>query len=109
MILQHLMIMAATSTPKAPDLITTLIGAGPFGVLAGLFIWGFVVPKKPYDDLAADRDYWREAWKQEKDSHQVTREALTQSEKRGDAAVETANMTNKLLAGIQQVANKSER
>lgn len=108
MILHHVL-MAAASTPKSPDLVTTLIGAGPFGVLAGLFIWGFVVPKKPYDDLAADRDYWREAWKQEKDSHQKTREALEKSEKRGDIAVENANMTNKLLAGLQQVANRSER
>lgn len=109
MIIQH-MLMAAASAPKSPDLITTLIGAGPFGVLAGLFIWGFVVPKKPYDDLAADRDYWREAWKQEKDSHMKTREALTQSEKRGDAAVEAANTANKLLTGLSQMAaNKSER
>lgn len=106
----ELILAAGQSTGGSkPDLITTLIGAGPFGVLAALFIWGLVIPKKPYDDVAADRDYWREAWKQEKDAHQKTREAMSKLEQRGDAAVEAANTTAKLLGSLQHVVNKSER
>jgi hypothetical protein len=109
MILQHVMLMAASTTSKTPDLVTTLIGAGPFGVLAGLFIWGLVVPKKPYDDLVADRDYWRETFNKERESHEKTRAALGEAEKRGDAAVEAANTANKLLNGLSNIANKGER
>lgn len=105
----HELILAASQTSSKPDIWTTLVGAGPFGVLAALFIWGLVIPKKPYDDVSADRDYWREAWKAERDAHQKTREAMSKLEQRGDLAVEAASTTAKLLDSLQHVANKSDR
>jgi hypothetical protein len=91
------------------DLTTILIGSGPLGILAALFIWGLVVPKKSYEAIEADRDYWRETFKQEHESHQKTRDAMIQAEKRSDAAVEAAIAANKMLVGLQKIVSKSER
>lgn len=98
---------AADSTQ--PDLINALLGAGPFGLVAALFIWGLILPKKPYDDVAADRDYWREAYRRESENHQKTREALVAQEQRSDAAVEAANTANRLLDSLKHAASKSDR
>lgn len=107
------MILAASQSAdvggSSPDLVTTLVGAGPFGLLAALFIWGLVVPKKPYDDVSADRDYWREAYRQESEHHQKTREAMAKMEQRTDAAVEAANTASRLLESLRHVTSKSDR
>lgn len=109
MVTELILAASQSSDGAKPDLITTLVGAGPFGVLAALFIWGLVIPKKSYDDVAADRDYWREAWKQECDAHQKTREALKVSDQRGDVAVEAASTTARVLDSLQHVVHKNER
>lgn len=107
--LTEIILTASETGVTKPDLFTTLVGAGPFGILAALFIWGLVVPKKPYDDVAADRDYWRETYRQERDNHQKTREAMIKLEQRSDAAVEAANTANRLLDGLRHVAAKTDR
>ena len=106
----ELILAAGQSTGGSkPDLITTLIGAGPFGVLAALFIWGLVIPKKPYDDVAADRDYWREAYRTESVNHEKTREALVAQERRSDAAIEAASTATRILDSLQHAASKTDR
>lgn len=68
------------------------------------------MPKKSYEDVSADRDFWREAFQKESDAHSKTRTALAEEQKRGDAAVEAANTANSLLASLQHVAiTKSDR
>ena len=109
MVTELILAAGQTAGGTKPDLVTTLIGAGPWGVLAALFIWGLVIPKKPYDDVAADRDYWREAYRTESTNHEKTREALVAQERRSDAAIEAASTATRILDSLQHAASKSDR
>lgn len=105
----ELFLAVGQTTVTKPDFFTTLVGAGPFGILAALFIWGLVIPKKPYDDVAADRDYWREAYRTESTNHEKTREALVAQERRSDAAIEAASTATRILDSLQHAASKTDR
>jgi hypothetical protein len=89
------------------DLAGYLLNYGVLGIMCLLLLLGWMVPKPTVDGIRetltrvrADRDEWRQAYMTEASAHATTREALKEERDRAEVAVETAKVSNSLLASL---------
>lgn len=72
-----------------------LLTYGPLGIIAGLLLTGYVVPKPFYTRL-------------EKENASL-REALAAERQRGDAATQAASTSNQMIGAFRQVVEDLHR
>lgn len=74
------------------DVASLLLTYGPLGVITGLLLMGYVVPKPFYTRLEKEND--------------KLRQALDAERQRGDAGTQAAAASNQMLGALKQVVEE---
>ena len=81
-----------------------IVGISAPAILSAFFVMfmrGDIVPRKTYQDLMLDRDYWRQA-------HSVSEEARLTSNKQVDVLVEGFRTVDAIAEGIRKAAGRPD-
>lgn len=90
------------------QILALIVGPGGALVLYTLMGWqwfrGKIHSHPEFERSEKNAESWRALYERERDSHQVTRDALAVANERADVAVDAARMANQLIEATQRQA-----
>ena len=105
--LADLLLLTVDQVPAAAptDVLGQVLQWGLPGTIIILLLLGWLVPKGSYEQMRADRVDWQRAYEQEREAHQITRDALVDANRAAAASVETARTTTAILSTLGHAPN----
>lgn len=93
-----------------PNIISLLLNAGLAGVIAFLFLKGWITPKPGTDRMVKEAEQWRKFYESEKTAHDLTRKAHAEETRAAlHAASEGTQVASALLAEIKSRQSEARR